>query len=156
MTSIQIQKLQPSDFEECWQVLASWPESERQNKGFFQNQLVLRSFIEQYGGFCSRIGSGIGAFCIVQKVTDIAEILLIAVDHHFSGHGWGGRILSAVLDDLQKQNFSEVWLEVHAANLRALALYQKAGFKITSRRSKYYSDGADALNLKLAFKTPSC
>ncbi|CCH64852.1 Ribosomal-protein-S18p-alanine acetyltransferase [Richelia intracellularis HM01] len=36
------------------------------------------------------------------------------------------------------------------SNLAAISLYQKFGFKIAGRRSKYYQDGEDALILWLS------
>lgn len=152
MTSFQLQKLQPNNFDFCWSILSSWPDTERQHKGFGQTQQTLQSFVQQYGGY---LVDGVG-FCVTQEVSDIAEILLIAVHHRLLGQGYGQQMLTVVIDDLQKRDFAEVWLEAHAGNARALALYRKMGFVLTSVRAKYYSDGADALNLKLAFKTSAC
>ncbi|MFN8945797.1 MAG: GNAT family N-acetyltransferase [Pseudobdellovibrionaceae bacterium] len=110
-------------------------------------------------GFC--FIRPIGEACEIGKAGDqthsvkIAEILLLVVHEKLSRLGLGTMIMKAIIDDLQKRQFHEVWLEVHAENQRAIALYQKAGFVVTSKRPKYYPDGADALNLKLAFKVPA-
>ena len=128
----------------------------RQAQGFAQSESTLRSWMMNPEGYLFlQEGVPLG-FCFVQKAADVVEILLIAVLCDQSASGVGTAALGAIVDDLQKRQFSEVWLEVHAQNQRALAVYQKAGFKITSKRPRYYPDGGDALNLKLAFKITTC
>jgi [ribosomal protein S18]-alanine N-acetyltransferase len=51
---------------------------------------------------------------------------------------------------LERKSPSErIWLEVHAQNSSALALYSNLGFQEVGRRPKYYRDGGDAVLLTL-------
>lgn len=156
MKPLQLQSLQPSDLEQGWQILDSWPPQERESNGFAQSRSTFELFMTKADGYLIQEESKPVGFCLIQRAADVAEILLIAVHKDQSGAGLGSRALRAIIDDLQKEQLSEVWLEVHAQNQRALAVYQKLGFQITSRRPRYYPDGGDALNLKLAFKIITC
>lgn len=154
MTTMSLEALQPNDFDFCWSVLETWPAEERQNLGFGQSAAVVRDYLDRFSGVKALWGpekTPCGFCFLQQQAPEIAEILMIVMQKAIVSQGLGGCFLRAVVDDLQKKQFAEVWLEVHARNQRALALYQKMGFQITSRRPRYYPDGADALNLNLAF-----
>jgi len=50
-----------------------------------------------------------------------------------------------VLEELKKDGFNTVVLEVRKSNLKAISLYKKFGFTEEKILSKFYPDGEDAI-----------
>ena len=48
------------------------------------------------------------------------------------------------LEKSEELHYQNVNLEVRVSNVKAIALYQKFGFKNVSVRKRYYSNGEDA------------
>lgn len=44
---------------------------------------------------------------------------------------------------------SEIWLEVHENNFKAINLYKKQGFNVVGRRPRYYPGGGEATLMSL-------
>lgn len=63
----------------------------------------------------------------------------------FRRQGVAASLLRHVLKRAGRQGFEAAFLEVRAGNEAAIALYQRFGFGIVSRRRRYYADGEDAL-----------
>ncbi|MBX7149771.1 ribosomal protein S18-alanine N-acetyltransferase [bacterium] len=86
------------------------------------------------------------AFVDYRFYADEVHIIHIAVgpEHHRQGIG-------LTLLNYLKQQYPgcPIFLELRASNLKALWLYQRAGFKQDGVRKKYYSDGEDALLMSL-------
>ena len=78
-------------------------------------------------------------------VVDELHITALAVDPQHRQIGCGGRLLRALLQRAHQQGARQATLEVAADNAAALALYAAEGFTTTGCRSRYYSDGRDAL-----------
>ena len=77
---------------------------------------------------------------------DEAFVQTIAVARSAQGHGLGARLLQALLDEAARRRQSRILLEVRADNARAIALYERFGFRRAGVRRGYYSpSGADAL-----------
>jgi ribosomal protein S18 acetylase RimI-like enzyme len=79
-------------------------------------------------------------FIIYRDLTNVAEILLLGTKIENQSQG----IMRALISFL-KENYSELWLEVHEQNTKAFQFYKKAGFKLDGVRLKYYTDGKAAL-----------
>jgi ribosomal protein S18 acetylase RimI-like enzyme len=62
------------------------------------------------------------------KALKIARLYLLPA---WCGHGFGAELLHACFRFARQEGFASVWLTVWEHNTRALALYQKLGFKIT-------------------------
>jgi ribosomal protein S18 acetylase RimI-like enzyme len=78
-------------------------------------------------------------FAVFQPFSDLPApgtyyIGALAVYPEFCRKGLGLSLLSLVCDHARSKNFSETSLHVFAENSGALALYQKAGFKIVGRQ----------------------
>jgi ribosomal-protein-alanine N-acetyltransferase len=71
---------------------------------------------------------------------DEIHISTIAVSHQWRRRGLGELLLMALLDRGAEQGIHRVTLEVRVSNLAAQALYEHAGFEITSRQRRYYAD----------------
>ena len=62
----------------------------------------------------------------------------LAIAPHAQGQGLAAEVLDFMCQYLARLALSCIELEVRAANVRALALYRKAGFKIVGIRRRYY------------------
>ena len=78
-------------------------------------------------------------------VVDELQITVVAVDPLQRRRGLGGCLLQQLLGRAQQLGARRATLEVAAGNSGGLALYSKFGFTTAGRRSRYYSDGSDAL-----------
>jgi ribosomal-protein-alanine N-acetyltransferase len=67
-----------------------------------------------------------------------AELLKIAVARQYRRQGIAGRLLGHALYALAEQGVASCFLELRAANLPALALYERFGFRRTGLRKDYY------------------
>ena len=77
---------------------------------------------------------------------DEAFVQTIGVSRQAQGRGLGARLLQALLDEAARRGQRRVLLEVRAGNDRAIALYERFGFRRTAVRRGYYQpSGADAL-----------
>lgn len=89
-------------------------------------------------------GSGvIHAFVIYQDTGEALDISVLATDPSVQKQGRMKELLKTLLDS--KEGDRKVWLEVHEQNLAARNLYEKLGFTVQGRRTKYYRDGSDAI-----------
>jgi ribosomal-protein-alanine N-acetyltransferase len=77
---------------------------------------------------------------------DEAFVQTIAVAKPAQGAGLGAQLLQALLDEAARRRQHRVLLEVRADNARAIALYERHGFRRTGLRRGYYQpSGADAV-----------
>ena len=88
-------------------------------------------------------GSRILGWCACRTIWPEAELLKITVARNERQKGIGTALLGALLQELQGQAYSSLFLEVRAENAAALQFYGKHGFRQTGRRPGYYSDPAD-------------
>ena len=77
-------------------------------------------------------------FIIISVAADQAEILTIATAKSVRRQGLGRKLLDDAITELQKQDTTELFLEVAEDNAAALALYRAAGFQPIGRRPGYY------------------
>jgi ribosomal protein S18 acetylase RimI-like enzyme len=61
-----------------------------------------------------------------------AEVRALIVEVAFRGRGIGRGLLDAAAQALRAQGVRRVWLTTTNENLAALALYQKAGYRLTA------------------------
>ncbi|MAF06594.1 MAG: ribosomal-protein-alanine N-acetyltransferase [Acidiferrobacteraceae bacterium] len=82
-----------------------------------------------------------------------AHLLNIAVAPSKQGRGFGGQLLRKIIRVAREEDTERLLLEVRPSNLRAQAIYQKAGFELLSRRPRYYGppQKEDALVYALEF-----
>ena len=64
----------------------------------------------------------------------------VAVREGHRRRGLGRSLLDHVLAEARRAGVTRAFLELRAGNSAALALYESCGFKVTSRRVRYYSD----------------
>ena len=76
-------------------------------------------------------------FTLERAVADEAELLLLAVDPRFQSKGLGSLLLSRFIDAHRQGPIGKLHLEVRDGN-RAVAMYERRGFRAVGRRIAYY------------------
>lgn len=94
------------------------------------------------GVFCSN-HVGMLSVLEVSPLDSVFEVLFVEIAESFQGRGLGFKMLNEWISALPSK--SEIWLELRASNLRALALYKKLGFRKEGQRKDYYKDGTSAV-----------
>jgi [ribosomal protein S18]-alanine N-acetyltransferase len=91
-------------------------------------------------------GQTICGFVFSSIVADEISIHNIATHPKFQRRGIARRLLETTIERARERGAANAYLEVRSKNSRAIDLYQKLGFTVTSIRKKYYSgDHDDAL-----------
>lgn len=91
------------------------------------------------------------AYAVAWFIVDELHIGNIAVHPEYQGRGLATRLLDHLLEEGRRRDMVFATLEVRPSNLRALALYEKFGFRQIARRRHYYRDNReDALVLAAA------
>jgi [ribosomal protein S18]-alanine N-acetyltransferase len=97
-----------------------------------------------------RLGRKTVGFAVSRMGADEAEILTIAIDPRYRGHGLSRNLLLTHLGHLAARGVRTIFLEVEENNRPALSLYKRAGFAVVGRRQRYYQEpGGEQLNALL-------
>ncbi len=80
-----------------------------------------------------------------RTMADEAELLRLAVSPQTRRCGIGRFLIEAGCAKLAERSLIRCFLEVRADNQPAIALYERADFRLAGRRNGYFRDGADAL-----------
>ena len=105
-----------------------WGEGEFESMIAERNTLVHRL----------RLGRKIVGFAVSRMGADEAEILSIAIDASYRGHGLSRNLLITHLGHLAGRGVRRMFLEVEENNAPARRLYERAGFAVVGRRERYY------------------
>jgi ribosomal protein S18 acetylase RimI-like enzyme len=106
---------------------------------------MINEAVQKYDFVVDRSSEGdVCAFICYITSFDFIEILALGTIEKFQRQGKVGSLLRNFTQDCSATS-KYVTLEVHSKNERAIALYQKCGFKTVRIRKSYYSDGADAI-----------
>lgn len=109
-------------------------------------RMLAESFLsDKFHGVLLEEEGNVVAYGGMSVVLDEAEIQLIAVSEMFRRCGRGSSILSELLKVAAEKGVKEVYLEVRVSNSPAQILYLKNGFHGVYCRTRYYSDGEDAV-----------
>jgi [ribosomal protein S18]-alanine N-acetyltransferase len=73
------------------------------------------------------------------------HVVSIAVKEQHRGKGVGTMLMQASQQAMLAKGATESYLEVRVTNSEAIALYQRLGYKVSSRLEAYYKDGEAAL-----------
>ena len=69
-----------------------------------------------------------------------SELLRIGVEPEYRGLGNGKLLMRAFVQECEKGDCPEAFLEVRASNVSAIHLYKKFGFTAVGARKNYYHD----------------
>ncbi len=84
-------------------------------------------------------------FLYYSKSFDTIDIIDIVVDENYRRKGIATKLITRVVNN--HGDIHTIFLEVNENNTAAIEAYEKNGFKVISRRIKYYGDD-DALIMK--------
>jgi ribosomal-protein-alanine N-acetyltransferase len=90
-----------------------------------------------------------GGMLLGRVIAGEAEVLTLAVAPAARRQGIATALLRAARQKATDRGGSVMFLEVAAGNEPALALYRREGFVEVGRRRRYYTDGSDALVLRV-------
>lgn len=112
-------------------------------------RMLADSFLSRgfYGSLIEEDGAII-AYGGMNVVLDEAEIQLIATSEMYRRCGRGSKVLEDLLEEAKRRGVKNIFLEVRVSNAPAQILYLKHGFVGVYSRTRYYSDGEDALVMK--------
>jgi ribosomal protein S18 acetylase RimI-like enzyme len=77
-----------------------------------------------------------------------ARLYSIAVAPHVGGRGIGPALLAAAVRTARRRGRRAMRLEVQEHNTRAIARYEKSGYRLFGRHHAYYDNGDDALRFE--------
>jgi ribosomal protein S18 acetylase RimI-like enzyme len=92
------------------------------------------------------------ALVLFRKGNAGARLYSIAADLAANIPGVGRLLLEAAEETARRRGASELRLEVREDNARAIALYEKSGYRRSGFRPDYYADGAPALRYVKSLK----
>lgn len=85
------------------------------------------------------IGGKLVGYICANYLLDEGHVLNVTVHPDFRKKGIASRLVHYMIDLLRKEGCLTIFLEVRISNEAALAMYQKAGFRIISARKAYYT-----------------
>ncbi len=112
-------------------------------------------------GYAARVGERDGrivAYGVLMLAPGEAQILNLSVVADARREGLGRELLRHFVDDARWLNAVQIFLEVRASNVAAIALYETEGFAPVARRLAYYPGAAsdapreDALVMRRALR----
>ena len=119
--------------------LAMVSDIERRSYEFPWSHGVFRDcLLAGYHCMVLECGTRVAGYGILSIAAGEAHILNLCVDPAYRAHGFGERLLDAILARARAAHVREVFLEVRPSNTTALALYRKKGFHKVARRPAYY------------------
>lgn len=138
----KIRKLTPADAEQIFVVLELARDASKIPIGPRWTYQQLEAECREFGLVAERQHE-IQSFVLWRDTGAAWEISFLATAPDAQGQG----LMTSLLEHLKRERPENrpIWLEVHAANRSARALYEKAGFVQTGERPKYYSDGGTAV-----------
>lgn len=90
-------------------------------------------------------------FAVASLVPPQAELETIVIAAAEQRRGIGGKLMTAMAEELSAAAVSEALLEVRASNDRALGFYRSMGWREAGRRPRYYAEPEeDAVLMSLA------
>ena len=94
------------------------------------------------------VGEGI-ALVRQHKGRTSGRIYSLAVDENHRGKKIGRRLLHAMVEQLESRGVKRIYLEVEQSNIKAIALYERNGFRSIGKLPNYYGPGCDGLHMML-------
>ena len=92
-------------------------------------------------GYSARVGERefrIVAYGVLMLAPGEAQILNVSVVPDARREGLGRALLRSFVDDARRCRAEQIFLEVRASNVGAMALYVSEGFAAVARRADYY------------------
>lgn len=84
---------------------------------------------------CQIIGYG-GLWILFEQ----AQVTTLGIHDSYQGKGYARKLMDCMVSEAEKHACDSISLEVRVSNERALDLYRKYGFEISTIRENYYQD----------------
>ncbi len=88
----------------------------------------------------SRVTPKLAGYIVGRMGADELHINNVAVRDIYRRRGIGRALLNRIMEVGKRAGVPYAFLELRAGNTAALALYEDCGFRVTARRSRYYSE----------------
>lgn len=127
---------------------------EIESEAFAEDAYTRDMFLELHAA-CPRLflvatrRGRVAGYIVTCAGTRKAEIISIAVDTRHRGQGVGKAIMEKTLSRLKEAGVRQVQLAVRPSNRIATRFYRNIGFAAVRRVARYYTDGGDALQMRL-------
>jgi len=146
MTQIAIRKAKSSDIPKVREIeLATFLPAETFSYGFLHLMTThARPFLVAFDDQGELLG-----YILAIPQEEFVHIISVAVKPEFQGQGIGTKLLTALIELMQQQKYSQFQLELRKSNERARKLYCRFNFQIIGTRKNYYFDGEDAIVMEL-------
>lgn len=89
------------------------------------------------------VSQTLAAYIVARVGANELHINNVAVRERYRRQGIGLILLGRILEEGRRLGVDGAFLELRAGNKAALSLYEKCGFRVASRRKKYYSEPAE-------------
>jgi len=132
--------------------IAAVIEIERSSYPFPWTEGILRDCLRVgYGSIVLEFGAVLVGFGVIASGAGEAHLLNVCVREEFRGRGFGRALIGQLLSLATAAGATLVFLEVRPANLGAIRLYERLGFRQVGVRRGYYQTPAgreDALVMR--------
>ena len=128
----EIYEIEKSVFKNCWSEISL--KKELENKNFNLNLLC-------------RLNNKIIGYFFSKNVKNEYHILNFALKKNYQYRGYGKLFFNIIINEYILDG--SVFLEVKRSILTAIHFYKKFNFKEIGFKKKYYSDGEDAIIMRL-------
>lgn len=91
-------------------------------------------------------------YCVSALGKSSAHLISIAVDRKFRRNGIATMLLQRTIEYLAAHAIYEFYLEVNMKNVEAVVLYEKLEFEKVEVLKRYYSNGSDAISMRMMLK----
>jgi ribosomal-protein-alanine N-acetyltransferase len=88
----------------------------------------------------TRVSHTLAGYIVARIGANELHINNVAVRERYRRQGIGINLLHRILEAGGRRGVDAAFLELRAGNTAALSLYEKCGFRVASRRKKYYSE----------------
>lgn len=130
--SLQILPMGLADIDHVYQIEAQC------HSHPWSKKLFLSNFGTRYFNHLLLEDDEVVGYFVASSVAGEVTLMNIAIAPAQQGAGYGRILLQFLIDYAKQKDLQEIWLEVRASNVAALALYNKLGFAELDRRKDYY------------------
>ena len=136
----EIRALRPEDAGAVAEILRRSPEA------VFWPESSVREVLGWQGvlGLACEVRGEVVGILIGRQVSDVAEVLNVAMAPERRRRGEGGALLRAAVVEFRKRGVNRVFLEVRESNAAGISFYANHSFFQTGRREGYYRDPVEA------------
>ena len=130
---VQIVKMSADDVDRVVEIEQECFSMPWTKQGFLEALKQNNSFY-----YVAKVGTQIVGHCGAYGVCNEGDINQVAVTNAYRRQGIARRMVSTMMEEMKKNGFLEITLEVRAGNDSAIALYESLGFVQEGIRKNFY------------------